>query len=74
MTEEKLTHKITVAVGDGIRDALDEYIERRSRETRIALSRSLAVRELLEALLIRGRFSPEMCDPNRARAYHDGSD
>ncbi|MEM9191966.1 MAG: hypothetical protein AAGF12_22525 [Myxococcota bacterium] len=54
--DEKLLTAVTFKVGETMVKALDEYVGRRSKEARIRLTRSQAVRELLESLLEDDRF------------------
>jgi hypothetical protein len=47
----KLTEQVTVRLDEELVAKLDAYVRRRVRETRIPLSRSMGVREILEAAL-----------------------
>lgn len=59
-TQEKLTEQVTVRMDESLRQRLDEYVQRRSRQAGVVLSRAMAARELLEAAL--------PADPPRSRA------
>jgi predicted transcriptional regulator len=49
VTREKLNCSVTVKLPDELQQALDLYVERRSREARVVLSRSQALREIIES-------------------------
>lgn len=49
----KLTEQVTVRLDEELVARLDAYVRRRERETRLPLSRSMGVREILEEVLAR---------------------
>jgi uncharacterized protein YdeI (YjbR/CyaY-like superfamily) len=49
VTREKLTCSVSAKLPEEMQQALDLYIQARSREARVTLSRAQAVREILES-------------------------
>ena len=50
--DPKKVAQLSVRISDEMQAELDQYIERRSREARLTLSRAQAVRELLADILL----------------------
>lgn len=50
--DPKKVAQLSVRISDELQAELDQYIERRSREARLTLSRAQAVRELLADILL----------------------